>query len=218
MMEAMVAIAMPFVWIVTERRKEDKLRGHVINIRQDITSFAKKLPRRIENVPYIWVNRKNRSGTQNKLFKVERKKLLALLEGLKRSDCPYYQNIEIDYDYIESLPECDVPKNINELQIPQLFSDDIVAELEEQNEEDQKINENSVIEQQSDGTENEEIVEVEVVASDSDNDVIMGGDGETAMQPPSEVQISLCKHEDDETCSNCINEEIEDKVSVLLRR
>ncbi len=125
--EMMCSAAVPFMSIYTHAgSRQRKCSGSHINICQDIQGFANKLPRHVADIPYIWVSRSNNdelSGDlQSKIFKVRPKKILGLLQGLKDNEVMHYENIEIDYDYINSIEE-GVPLDINHIVV--LDSDSI---------------------------------------------------------------------------------------------
>eukprot|EP01084_Bolivina_argentea_P009214 17227_1 len=121
--EMMCAAAIPFISIYTHRGSgQRKCSGSHINIKQDIYEFAKKLPRHIADIPYIWVNRQGAEQTgnlQDKIFKVRPNKILGLLRGLKENEVPHYTDIEIDYEYIEQLNE-GTPADINNIEIVEI--------------------------------------------------------------------------------------------------
>eukprot|EP01083_Nonionella_stella_P057238 150335_1 len=105
--EMMCAACIPFVKIYTAAGGQFKCSGNLINIKQDITSFHKRLPNHPEDV----------------LFKVRPNVIRRLLEGLKRNQVPPYANIEIDYAYINSLEE-GIPTGINHIEVIEPTNDD----------------------------------------------------------------------------------------------
>eukprot|EP01083_Nonionella_stella_P057242 150344_1 len=115
----MCAACIPFVKIYTAAGGQFKCSGNLINIKQDITSFHKRLPLHPEDVPFVFVGRKRKDKmghNETKIFKVRPNVIRRLLEGLKRNQVPPYADIEIDYDYINSLEE-GIPTGINHIEV-----------------------------------------------------------------------------------------------------
>eukprot|EP01083_Nonionella_stella_P057239 150336_1 len=124
--EMMCAACIPFVKIYTAAGGQFKCSGNLINIKQDITSFHKRLPNHPEDVPFVFVSRKRKDQmghNETKLFKVRPNVIRRLLEGLKRNQVPPYANIEIDYAYINSLEE-GIPTGINHIEVIEPIDDD----------------------------------------------------------------------------------------------
>ena len=115
------AAALPYMSIYTVHGGQTKKRGSQINIKQDLFGFAKSLPRVIEDVPYIWINKKQKNGYENKLFKVRKNKIKGLLDGLKKNKVPWYTDIEFNWDNYHKLPDDGIPDNINNIEIRELI-------------------------------------------------------------------------------------------------
>ena len=98
-----------------------KCSGSQINFKQDNIKFASELPNTVSEIPFIWVNKAINDGTENKIFKVRRQKVLNLLQGLKYNETPWYENIRINYNKVEQLPEDGIPSNINHIEIKDLY-------------------------------------------------------------------------------------------------
>ena len=77
--------------------------GHVVNLPQDITSFATSLPRLPSQLDVIVV-RKEGANQSHRDFRVRRSVVLRALQWLLANNI-YYRNIRIDPDALALLPE-----------------------------------------------------------------------------------------------------------------
>ena len=77
--------------------------GHVINLPQDIASFASSLPRRANEVDVIIV-RKEGAMQSHHDFRVRRSVVLHALRWLVDNN-KYYQNVHINHDALALLPQ-----------------------------------------------------------------------------------------------------------------
>ena len=77
--------------------------GHVINLPQDVASFASSLPRHPTNLDVVVV-RKEHSAQSHRDFHVKRSVVLAALQWLVSNNI-YYNNISIDTSVLAHLPE-----------------------------------------------------------------------------------------------------------------
>ena len=78
-------------------------RGHVINLPQDLTTFATSLPRLPKELDILIV-RKEGSDCTHRDFRVRKSVVLGALLWLKHHN-KYYRNVNIDYDSLNELPE-----------------------------------------------------------------------------------------------------------------
>ena len=78
-------------------------RGHVLNLPQNVHSVLTRLPRTKSNLGMVVVRQTRTFGKVND-FRVRRQRVLEALVNLKRNN-KYYENIEIDSDALEALPE-----------------------------------------------------------------------------------------------------------------
>ena len=78
-------------------------RGHVINLPQDLTTFATSLPRLPKELDILIV-RKEGSDCTHRDFRVRKSVVLGALLWLKHHN-KYYRNVNIDYDSLKELPE-----------------------------------------------------------------------------------------------------------------
>ena len=78
-------------------------RGHVLNLPQYVQSVLTRLPRTKSNLGMVVVRQTRTSGKVND-FRVRRQRVLEALVNLKRNN-KYYENIEIDSEALEALPE-----------------------------------------------------------------------------------------------------------------
>ncbi|CAG8536723.1 15389_t:CDS:2 [Cetraspora pellucida] len=79
-------------------------RGHVINFAQDIQELITKLPRNPSMIDTLIIRKPNHDFTSFQEFKVKRSNILIWLNYLKINN-PFYSNIEIDYDILNTHPE-----------------------------------------------------------------------------------------------------------------
>ena len=77
--------------------------GHVINLPQDVSSFASSLPRLPAELDVIVV-RKEGAAKSHRDFRVRRSVVLAALQWLVDNN-KYYRNISIDHHAVAQLPE-----------------------------------------------------------------------------------------------------------------
>ena len=78
-------------------------KGHVINLPQDITTFATSLPRLPKELDILTV-RKDGSDSTHRDFRVRKAVVLKALLWLKQHN-KYYRKIDIDYNALNDLPE-----------------------------------------------------------------------------------------------------------------
>ena len=78
-------------------------RGHMLNLPQNVQSVLTRLPRTKSNLGMVVVRQTRTSGKVND-FRVRRQRVLEALVNLKRNN-KYYENIEIDSEALEALPE-----------------------------------------------------------------------------------------------------------------
>eukprot|EP01084_Bolivina_argentea_P000740 1354_1 len=161
--EAMVAAIVPVMSVVTLRSGHRKLKGSQINIRQDNISFAESLPRHVQDVPMIWVNKDDNNGHANQLFSIRKNVIRNLLKGLAENDVPYYKDIPIDYEYINALPDDGIPQNINHIVVVELEEKEESKEMDQKEEEKQEID----YEQTDTGCSNEQ-PQINIVQQDDD--------------------------------------------------
>ncbi len=97
----MCAAAAPFINIYNAPGGggQRKYSGSHVSIRQNVNEFAKILPRKIKDIPYIWVNRSKPTDHDQKIFKIRPNKIRQLLYYLKTHNTPHYKDIEIDDAY-----------------------------------------------------------------------------------------------------------------------
>ena len=78
-------------------------KGHVINLLQDITTFATSLPRLPQELDILIVRKKG-SDNSHRDFKVRKTVVLNALLWLKQHN-KYYRKVDIDYNALNELPE-----------------------------------------------------------------------------------------------------------------
>ncbi|CAL1672809.1 unnamed protein product [Lasius platythorax] len=78
-----------------------RYKGNIVNIEQDITEIATRLPKTSSHLNIIIMQRQGVSGHSN--FRVRRNKILNALRWLQVNN-PYYRDIQIADEVLESLP------------------------------------------------------------------------------------------------------------------
>ena len=116
--EMLIARAFPVMHVYTKPRGGQKAyKGHVITLPQDVQQLADVLPRCPKDLPVIVFTVAGKNNN-SKNFIVRREKVaqaLFWLTGLNESGKPYnhlYQNVAIDRNALDSLPENGVLNNI----------------------------------------------------------------------------------------------------------
>ena len=84
--------------------------GHVLKLPQDIESFLQKLPARVAELPVLVV-RRHGADDSHKDFTVRRHRVLEAILWLKTNN-PFYKDVEVDQDAIQSLPENGIPQGL----------------------------------------------------------------------------------------------------------
>ena len=90
-------------------------QGHSVNFMQKTTEWFNTIPRRVSACEILLIVRKGAPAAQKrKAFKVSRTRLLAAVKTLAEVN-PHYSpdKVNIDWDYLNSLPEDDVPCDAN---------------------------------------------------------------------------------------------------------
>ena len=99
----LVSAVMPFMSIYRLPHGQYGYRGHVINLPQDITTFASSLTRLPAELDVIFV-RKEGSHNSHRDFRVRKSVVQRALMWLKRNN-KYYQSIDIDVAALNQLPD-----------------------------------------------------------------------------------------------------------------
>ncbi len=98
----LISTVMPLMSIYRLPHGQYGYKGHVINLPQDVTSFASSLPRNTKNLDVLIV-RKHGSDNTHKDFRVRRSVVLHALLWLKQHN-KYYRDVTIDMEEVEQLP------------------------------------------------------------------------------------------------------------------
>ena len=98
----LISAVMPLMSIYRLPHGQYGYKGHVINLPQDITSFATSLPRNPKDLDVLIV-RKNGSENTHRDFRVRRSVVLRALLWLKHLN-KYYRNVMINKDELSQLP------------------------------------------------------------------------------------------------------------------
>ena len=101
--EMLISAVIPIMTIYRLRHGQYGYRGHVINLPQDLTTFATSLPRLPKELDILIV-RKEGSDCTHRDFRVRKSVVLGALLWLKHHN-KYYRNVNIDYDSLNELPE-----------------------------------------------------------------------------------------------------------------
>ena len=99
----LISAVIPITTIYRLRHGQYGYRGHVINLPQDLTTFATSLPRLPKELDILIV-RKEGSDCTHRDFRVRKSVVLGALLWLKHHN-KYYRNVNIDYDSLNELPE-----------------------------------------------------------------------------------------------------------------
>ena len=99
----LISAVIPIMTIYRLRHGQYGYRGHVINLPQDLTTFATSLPRLPKELDILIV-RKEGSDCTHRDFRVRKSVVLGALLWLKHHN-KYYRNVNIDYDSLNELPE-----------------------------------------------------------------------------------------------------------------
>ena len=99
----LISAVIPIMTIYRLPHGQYGYRGHVINLPQDLTTFATSLPRLPKELDILIV-RKEGSDCTHRDFRVRKSVVLGALLWLKHHN-KYYQNVNIDYDSLNELPE-----------------------------------------------------------------------------------------------------------------
>ena len=100
-------IAQVFTVMTVYRLKEGQksYRGNVINFPQDISEFTIRLPRHPSALNVLLIRKQSANNpSEFRDFTVRRNRVVGALLWLK-SNNQYYENINIDYKIVQSLPE-----------------------------------------------------------------------------------------------------------------
>ena len=101
--EMLISAVMPVMTLYRLRQGQYGYSGHVVNLPQDITSFASILPRHPQDLDVLIVRREG-SNQSHHDFQVRRSVVLHALQWLVDNNI-YYRNITIDPEVVAQLPE-----------------------------------------------------------------------------------------------------------------
>ena len=99
----LISAVIPIMTIYRLPHGQYGYRGHVINLPQDLITFATSLPRLPKELDILIV-RKEGSDCTHRDFRVRKSVVLGALLWLKHHN-KYYRNVNIDYDSLNELPE-----------------------------------------------------------------------------------------------------------------
>ena len=99
----LISAVMPIMSIYKLPHGQYGYRGHVVNLPQDVASFACSLPRRPTELDVLVIRKEGASQSHHD-FRVRRSKILSALQWLTANNT-YYRNICIDQDALAVIPE-----------------------------------------------------------------------------------------------------------------
>jgi len=112
--EMLIALCLPIMRVHYKTFSRREYSGHVINIRQDVRLWWQKLPRKVEELPILFIKRYVGHETF-KLCKVERERVRDALNWKFANDPAYKLYSEIDETRYDALPTNGVPPKIREI-------------------------------------------------------------------------------------------------------
>lgn len=124
--EMLILAVMPMMSVYRLPLGQYGYRGHIINLPQDISSFATSLPRLPTELDIIVVRKKDALGSHRD-FHVRRSRILSALQWLKENN-RYYHTITIDDSALARLPEDGDIAGVSTVTLP-LDSDDHITDL-----------------------------------------------------------------------------------------
>ena len=102
MEEMLIARCCPIMRVLRLKGGQLRYGGHVVNVAQDITTFAATLPRLAADVPIIIIRREGQEPGQHKDLHVRRGNVQRALVWLINN--PYYRDIVLDDTALSQLP------------------------------------------------------------------------------------------------------------------
>jgi len=125
----LISAALPIMSLYKLPLGQYAYSGHIINLPQDVTSFANTLPRLVTELDIIIIKKQGASDSHHN-FHVRRSVVFNALQWLIRNN-KYYKNITINSEALDVLPEDD---NVNNLPSVYLESTDSSDDIEEPSE------------------------------------------------------------------------------------
>ena len=101
--EMLIARCCPIMRVIHLKGGQLGYGGHVVNVAQDITTFAATLPRLAADVPIIIIRREGQEPGQHKDLHVRRVRVQRALIWLIANN-PYYRDIVLDDTALSQLP------------------------------------------------------------------------------------------------------------------
>ena len=108
--EMLISRVCPIMRVYRKHGGQRGYKGHVLNLPQDVQSFLNRLPSQVADLPVMVVRRHGADDT-HKDFTVRWHRVLEALLWLKTNN-PFFKDIEIDRQVIQSLPENGVPDEL----------------------------------------------------------------------------------------------------------
>ena len=101
--EMLISAVLPIMTLYRLPQGQYGYSGHVINLPQDVASFANSLPRPPSDL-HVVVVRKEGLAQSHRNFRVRRSRVLSALTWLQANNV-YYRNIAINHNSLALLPE-----------------------------------------------------------------------------------------------------------------
>ena len=117
--EEMLATVLPIMSIYRLPHGQYSYSGHVINLPQDVASFATRLPRLPSELDAVVV-RKEGGVQSHRDFRVRRSVVLRALQWLVANNI-YYHNVHIDPSALALLPEDDDLSGLHSMTVDSLL-------------------------------------------------------------------------------------------------
>lgn len=108
--EMLISRVCPILRVYRKHGGQRGYKGHVLNLPQDIQSFLNRLPSQVADLPVLVVRRHGADDTHRD-FTVRRHRVLEAILRLKTNN-PFFKEIEIDHNAIQSLPENGIPEEL----------------------------------------------------------------------------------------------------------
>ncbi|GBB88230.1 hypothetical protein RclHR1_14780007 [Rhizophagus clarus] len=125
--EMLIAQVFTVMSVYRLQGRQNGYKGNVINFLQDVREFTRHLPRNPASLDVLVVRRESANDpSEFRDFTVQREKIAKVLFWLKANN-PYYEDIIIDDEILNSLPQNGSIIN----QIQQIRSDQIIDEMDD---------------------------------------------------------------------------------------
>ena len=101
--ELLISAVMPMIILYRLPRGQLGYSGHIVNLPQDVSSFASSLPRLPSELDFVLVCREGAGGS-HKDFRVHQSRVLGALTWLKENNI-YFRDIPLNHTALAQLPQ-----------------------------------------------------------------------------------------------------------------